>query len=450
MTRKSIKNLILFTLVLLAFTFGYYRNLWGVVESKRFNDFDIYCESQVLGRVIRAEKEGIFSEGGLNGWVRDDSVMKDMTWDEMTYFQFDIYKKGVKIGPANFIIYDSQLGGQGMTFALIDKISPFSNSLNLYIFWLINSFSMAFLLTVFVSWVNKNYGFSASVITFLLLLISPWLTFFGRDLYLVLASFYLPFIVMLMLLYYEFKEKTKISLRKLFLLSTGLVFIKLFFSGFEFITTALVMFTVPLFYYMFLNRWKLQFFLKRFMTLCSGAMSAVIIYAILFSYQLSTLKGSFMYGFKYMLYCFLKRTHGNSADFPEGFKASLETNVKVVLKYYFDSKAIDFGMVGISFGILFYVLIVFSLLSMVPEKISPATYINRKRNIALVLTTWVSILGPMSWFIIFKAHSFIHLGFDDIVWYMPYCLFGFALIGSVATSLIKDINLYFESKDLVR
>jgi hypothetical protein len=31
--------------------------------------------------MIRAEKEGIFSEGGLNGWVRDDSIMKDMTWD---------------------------------------------------------------------------------------------------------------------------------------------------------------------------------------------------------------------------------------------------------------------------------------------------------------------------------------------------------------------------------
>ena len=447
MKRKSARNIILFTMVWLAFGFGYYRNLWGVAEKKRFDDFDVYCESQVIGRVIRSEKEGIFSEGGLNGWVRDDSVMKNMTWDEMTYFQFEIYKKGLKLGPAQFIIYDSQMGGQGMIDALLDKISPFSNTLNLFIFWLIDSFSFAFLLSVFVSWVNKNYGFNASLITFLLLLISPWLTFFGRDLYLVLASFYLPFIIMLMLLYYEFKEKTKISLRKLFLLSTGLVFLKLFFSGFEFITTALVMFTVPLFYYLFLSRWKLKFFFKRFTAVVFGAISATIIYAVLFSYQLSTLKGSFWYGFKYMLYCFLKRTHGNSADFPEGFKASLETNVRVVLKYYFDSKAIDIGMVGISFRVLFFVLIIFSLLSMVSENISPSTYINRKRNIALVFTTWVSILAPLSWFIIFQAHSYVHLGFDDIVWYMPYCLFGFALIGSVAPSLVKDINAYFEIQD---
>jgi hypothetical protein len=81
MERESVKNLLLFIMVMLLFAFSYYRNLWGVVERKKFNDFDVYCESQVLGRVIRAEKEGIFSEGGLNGWVRDDSIMKDMTWD---------------------------------------------------------------------------------------------------------------------------------------------------------------------------------------------------------------------------------------------------------------------------------------------------------------------------------------------------------------------------------
>ena len=449
MKRKATKNLLLFTFALLVFTLSYYRNLWGVVERKSFDNFDVYCESQVIGRVIRAEKEGIFSEGGLNGWVRDDSVMKDMTWDEMTYFQFDIYKKGLKIGPAHFIIYDSQLGGQAMIFALLDKISPLSNSLNLYLFWLINSFSFAFILTVFVSWVNKNYGFNASFITFLLLLLSPWLTFFGKDLYLVLSAFYLPFIIMLLLLYFESLEKTKISIGKLFMFSSGLVFIKLFFTGFEFITTALVMFTVPLFYYLILNKWKLSLFLKRFISVALGAISGIVIYTGLFLYQLSTIKGSFSESFKYMIYCFLKRTSGSSADFPEDFKASLETNVKVVLKLYFNAKTIDFGFVGISFKVLFYVLIIFSLFTIIPKNISPATYLNRRRNFALVFTTWIAILGPFSWFIIFKAHSYIHGGFDEIVWYMPYCLFGFALIGSVASSLMKDINAYFDNQDKV-
>jgi hypothetical protein len=444
MKRKSVRNKILFTAAMLVLAFSYYRNIWGVVDNKSFNESDVYCESQVLGRVIRSEKSGIFSEGGLNGWVKDDSLMKDMSWDQMTYFQFDIYTKNLKTGPPVFIIYDSQLGGQGIVYALIDKISPFSNSINLYVFWMINSFSLAFLITVFISWIFKNYGYKASLVTFLLILMSPWLTYFGRDLYLVLTFFYLPFIVLLMMLHYESGGKAKLSLTKIYLLSSGIIFLKLFFSGFEFITSALVMFTIPLFYYAILSKWKLKFLIARFAIIVSGVFTAIISYAIIFAYQLSTIKGSFWYGFEYMKYCFLKRTYGNSADFPEAFKDSLEANIMAVFKYYFHARAINFGLVGISFGFLILSLAVFSFISFLPERISPSTFSMRQRNLALVFTAWISLSGPLSWFVIFKAHSFIHLGFDEIVWYMPFCLFVFATAGSVGSTIAKDLRSYFE------
>jgi hypothetical protein len=447
MKRKTAKNVILFTLALLLFASSYYRNIWGVVDKIEFEKSDIYSESQVLGRVIRAETNGIFSEAGLTGWVKDDSIMKDMSWDDMTYFQFDIYKNNLKLGNTEFIIYDSQMGGAGITFALLDKISPFSNYLNLYLFWMLNSFLFALLMTVFVSWVKKYYGFYASVITFLLLFVSCWLTFFGRDIYLVLTSFYLPFITLLILLHYESEGKTIISPGRLFLISVVLVFIKLFFTGFEFVTSALVMFTVPLFYYWFYNKWSFKFFIKRFITVSSGAVAGIIIYATLFSYQLSTLKGSFWDGFKYMWYCFLKRTSGDSADFPEAFRASLESSITEVVKTYLSLDAVHFGLIRISFLAVVCFAVIFSLLSSVSEKLSPTTYSNRKKNRALALTTWVALLGPLSWFIVFKAHAYIHLGFDEIVWYMPFCLFAFALIGSVSSSLIRDINIYLESQN---
>lgn len=79
-------------MVLLLFAGSYYRNIWGTVDKKEFEKSDVYSASQVLGRVIRAETNGIFSDAGLTGWVKDDSIMKDMSWDDMTYFQFDIYK----------------------------------------------------------------------------------------------------------------------------------------------------------------------------------------------------------------------------------------------------------------------------------------------------------------------------------------------------------------------
>ena len=455
MKRKSIINLFLFILITITFTLSYYKNIFHVVGPESFEDaYDMYCQSQVLGRVIQGEKEGILSEAGLNGWVRDDSIMKDMTWEEVCKFQYEIYKEEIKMGTTQFIIYDSQVGGQALFFAFLNKISPFSHTANLNLFWIITSLSMALLISAFVFWVSKIYGSIASMITFLFLLFSPMLTMLGNDLYVVLSSFYFPFITMLLLFYYESLGRINISAIKLFFISVVLISIKLFFSGFEFISTALVMFTVPMFYYVFLNRWKLKLFIQRFTSIILGSLSAIALYAILYAYQLSTLKGSLIWGFENMLSCFFRRTNGNSADFPEAFKASLDANLMDVLNMYLKSPALGFeNYVYLTFKLLIFILIILSVLSFVPKKISPSVFKNRKINIVLIITTWISLLAPLSWFIIFKAHAYVHYyGYDDIVWCMPFALFVFAMIGSLSSSIIKDIYDFltsiFKSKNI--
>ncbi len=35
----------------------------------------------------------------------------------------------------------------------------------------------------------------------------------------------------------------------------------------------------------------------------------------------------------------------------------------------------------------------------------------------------------MSWFIVFKGHSFIHVDLNFVIWQMPFTLFGFAAVG---------------------
>jgi hypothetical protein len=56
---------------------------------------------------------------------------------------------------------------------------------------------------------------------------------------------------------------------------------------------------------------------------------------------------------------------------------------------------------------------------------------NRKsqKKKALLTTTWLSALAPLSWFVLFKAHSYIHTQMNYIVWQMPFTLYGIALCG---------------------
>jgi len=62
-----------------------------------------------------------------------------------------------------------------------------------------------------------------------------------------------------------------------------------------------------------------------------GAISAIILHSMAYAYQLSTVKGSLMHGINLMVENFLRRTSGNSADFHEAYKASLESKVSYVL-----------------------------------------------------------------------------------------------------------------------
>jgi hypothetical protein len=61
--------------------------------------------------------------------------------------------------------------------------------------------------------------------------------------------------------------------------------------------------------------------------------------------------------------------------------------------------------------------------------------LDRRRASALIVATWFSILSPLSWFIIFKAHSYVHPFLDPIVWQMPFVFYGFAVCGAVVDKI---------------
>ena len=55
---------------------------------------------------------------------------------------------------------------------------------------------------------------------------------------------------------------------------------------------------------------------------------------------------------------------------------------------------------------------------------------RRQQDLALIWTTWFSILAPLSWYVIFKAHSYIHTHMSFLLWQMPFTFFGFAVFGA--------------------
>ncbi len=425
--KEKLKKVILFTISVMLLTVNFYNNTFKSANQKWFEYFERYQirkygERYVVARLIKAKEDGIFSKGGLVGkYSNTDNHHK-------------IYTENVELKDnQRFSTYNSQIGGQAITFAIIDKITPFSNKTNIELFRLITSFLTATVFSLIILWFYLNFGLSSAIVVFISTLFSKCITGFGGNMFWCLWSFYLPFITVLFL--FHFENKGKIILSKLFhLLLFSAVFIKCVYTGYEYITTTLIMMLVPFIFYGVYCNWGIKKWFRRVLFSSLNSVVAVLSTFIILAYQVSFVKGSIKKGFEQIVYSYGKRTSGNPDDFPEVYRKSLDSDISVVLYKYWNGKAYNM----IDYGEFIMIFLFFSALVFISSKYSKRIALNRKKNIALVVATWFSILAPLSWFVIFKGHSYIHTGMNIITWHMPFTLFGFGVIGVVLIPFIRD------------
>lgn len=68
--------------LLISFLFlltSFYSNFWNIAPQDDYENFEIFCESMVWGRLARSEKDGIFSHSGFVGANYDRSLFSTDT-----------------------------------------------------------------------------------------------------------------------------------------------------------------------------------------------------------------------------------------------------------------------------------------------------------------------------------------------------------------------------------
>jgi len=154
--------------------------------------------------------------------------------------------------------------------------------------------------------------------------------------------------------------------------------------------------------------------------------------------------GSFNFAISNLDYNIGKRTglflmDATKADFlihGEANKASLEADVfKVIYRY------LDGGYIVAGFNAMQVILIVmiFVFLSLIAKKYSDSIASNWRKLLSFAAMTGVSVLAPISWFVLAKGHSAIHTNWNYILWSMPFSIIGTAYCGAVTIYIIQDI-----------
>lgn len=445
---EIIKKITLWSISITLLFLGFYINLWRVANPSWFNSHQRDTEAHIMGRMVKSNQDGIFSAGGLNGDGKIDNI--PLQWEPSSNLerQYIAYLNNLTFDA--FGTYKSQPGGQGMLFSLFDRILPTPPNINLQIFYVLTALLTAIALTTIINWFYDEFGLWVAVCVLCSTLFSGWLTVFGKNLWWCTWAFYLP---MIAVLYYL--KKVREPIHRQFLKFGILVFIvmsiKCFINGYEYITTTLLMMVVPFVYYGILDRWDKQSILKWTLAAGIGSGVAILLSLIMLCFQIGAVRTGFIDGVSHVIYSFGKRTYGSAEGFPSIYAASLDAGpIEVVIKYlngiYLDlnnylsieNAFISNYLLKIRYSYLIVLFIGGSILLYLRDNVN-ITSENSRHFFVLICAMWFSILAPMSWFIIFKAHSFIHTHMSFLLWQMPFTLFGFAVFAaSVSLKLSRD------------
>jgi hypothetical protein len=415
---------------------GFMFNTFHAGHPQIFKNFSGH-ELLVAGRMLKSNQDGIFSSGGFCGRCYEGDSL-----NISVEYQFNGYLNNLPC--PNFMPYKSQIGFQGMCYSIFDRISPFSGTGNLFVLRSLNALLMAVMLTLVIYWFYLEGNFLAALLVFLASLLTPWFAYHGRNMWFVLWVSYLPFVVMIYALRRE-SLAGRLAGKRIIIAGSLAMLVNFIVHGYEWATTTMVMAAVPLFFYWQKDNWRFLELCKRLLGLLIGYLSGLLVTLSIVAFQVFSITGKFSDGIDHIIYSFAKRSYGGIENIPERLLVTVNSNIIDVFKIYLNAQAylipkpIKEILPSHTPAILFYqiiiLFIIFTLVIVVkgkPLRFRKGTLKNLR---AFTIVTWISILAPFSWYIIFKGHSYIHGFLNPITWFMPFCLFGFGLIGLTLGSL---------------
>lgn len=434
---KDIAFLVIaFAILLLSFQVNYF----GAASKEFFDRHQRDSESLVLGRIIETKKNGYLSSGGFLGRFGDH---KDFgNFKDFINNQYEVYKSN--LDPAdNYISYRQSIGLQGYFYAFFDKMFSLmgveSGGTRLFLNKSLASSLLALLIILYAYFVKTNFGLLAAVVFTSLLAGSQWFVVFSNNLYWMFFLVIMPFVIVTTYL----QSRTSITKKyhALYILVSLAVFLKSA-AGYEYISTVLISAVTPLIYFAVRDRWAFKDFFTRFVMLgvagLVGFFAAIIIHLV----RLSTTLGGLSQGFGHLWYIIVKRTHGEPNAVHERYRASLESNIFEVILKYWNGRALNlesmFGFGGgLAFSDLIIALVIFNMIGIGLIHRRKEMRKFERSNIAISLMLWFSVLAPLSWHILAKGHSYIHVNMNHVLWYVPFLLLGFTYYGFIISLVVK-------------
>ncbi len=398
MKNLDIKKISLFLVLTSLLTFTFSTNFLNKNDSEFVNGFGRDSETLVLGKIL-ADRYRINTDNFGLGFF---TLGKYEYTTEKVLQSYSLFSLNTYSRDFNFKRYTSQYGLQGHFFSLLTNRLGI-DTVNTLRF--INILIFSIVLSILIILISKTYGFLLGSVFTIVFVSSPWITAFAGNLYWVPFTWFLPALFSILL----FRNS------KLFYIYLPLIFLSVFIkslSGYEFLSTILIFTVFVWIIELIMNQQKQRKTIFIQLIIISIVCLTAFILAIFI--HASIRNNDVFLGINTIwTQDVLRRTYSTDSTFLDiVYRDSILATPLQVLQKYFNW---DTPIILYVNGKLFVPIIITSTCILIFNSLKKKK--NCQRDWLLFIVT---LICPLSWFILAKAHSFIHTHINFVLWYFGF------------------------------
>lgn len=305
-----------------------------------------------------------------------------------------------------FVTYRSQYGLQGRMFVFLSRFFGVGT------LHLICAFFFAVTGMIIVCLIAQKYNRLLAATFYLTFLLSPWITNFARNLYWVEFTWFLPMVVGLFCAW----KIDSVRCRYLCYTAAFLSLLGKSLCGYEYLSTVMIgliqFLMVDILVALAQKEWKKSFVLiKSIFGLGIVAIAGFAIALAIHAYYRGA--GSMIDGIVdiYKQDVLRRTLGGNPLNYREGNVASLDCSIwDSICSYFKFETQIITGVDGN----------LFPLLCTAPLVVFYCDIQKKSLDLQNFFLYFITFLGPLSWFVLAKAHSVVHMGMNFVLWYFGF------------------------------
>ena len=149
---------------------------------------------------------------------------------------------------------------------------------------------------------------------------------------------------------------------------------------------------------------------------------------MLLASQLQVSEGTFWGGLSSIFGTLGRRTYYADATLlPDYVSAVVSTPLSAVLWTYLSQDS-AIALIGLRFLDLLGIFAGVTIAYWILHRLQPDRFPDEEKSLGIIAVTWLSLLSPLSWFVLFKGQAVVHTHTNYLAWHMPFTLLGYAMV----------------------